>query len=1021
MAGANAGEIKAKLTLESAEFQRGMQQARKDMEDGASSADRLRTSLDLVQKGAAIMGGAAVAGIGASVKIAADFESSMARVAAITGASAEEMQRLESAARDAGATTTFSASEASEALQYLSMAGFTVNDAIASLPGVLSLASAAQIDLGQSADIVSNIMSGFGWEASETGTAVDILTKTMTTANTDLPRLGEAMKMVAPVSNALGISMEDTATAIGKMGDAGISGSQAGTTLRAMFLSLANPTGQTVKAMEDLGIEVTNADGAMKPLPELMGHIGDKMDGMTDAQKTQTAAQLVGREATSGFLALLEVGEDDLASYSQALTDSAGTAEEMARVQNDTVNGAFKEFKSALEEVGISIGNEYLPAVRSIIESGTDVMRWAGDLNPELISMALNFGAASAGIALATTTLIKLAGAIKGLFVSMGPAGWLITGISLLAGAVIAYNVEANKMTEVNLDNAEAMIESEAALRGQIDRYDELRGKTQLTNEEFGIFMDYNTRIANEIDPDKITLLKDEQEKLAEKSGLSNDELNEMVGLNNDLVAVLPDASTAITDHGNAILDGTDNLRDYNEEQRTAIRLELENQRIIAEANYAENLETRKSLTEEIAGHQEAVVETTDRLAELDAEILDTKGQIVTAEAEHDTLQKNRLESHLIKLEESKQKLLDNRAEEHNILLEKQEQLAAVELQLGQLDEIDATLAGVVLSEIGINGTREDGIELINEAIGKEQEQLTELENIRAEQGDINGEVNEEIARRQANINEYERAKRELEGISGVQLEINEKLQQEQSDLDQINSQHKQGKTNIDSKTEAQSGTNAKIDEGTEKARAQNEELGKDANKNVLVTDNGTIADLEARATRPVTKHVTINEKRNQAGRNRSTDFSSNPRFANHQGGPVGYRSGSMASLIPSNRLHNGGRAEEDLTGRFGYAMTEAPLFNEVDVRLLRNEMVLTEGQQANLFRTLQTGQTGGKQPKDHSPYFAQMVGLLGGIERAIKEADGDGNVNMRKLARQMEPYVSEYQAKGVDRLNRWT
>lgn len=1015
MAGANAGEIKARLTLESSEFQRGMDQAKRDMEDGANSADRLRDSLDLVQKGAAIMGGVAVAGIGASVKMAADFESSMARVGAITGASAGDMQRFEAIAREMGAATTFSASEAAEALQYLSMAGFSVDDSISSLPGVLSLASAAQIDLGHSADIVSNIMSGFGWEASETGTAVDILTKTMTTANTDLPRLGEAMKMVAPVSNSLGISMEDTATAIGKMGDAGISGSQAGTALRAMLLSLANPTGQTVKAMEDLGIEVINADGAMKPLPELIGHIGDKMDGMTEAQMTQTAAQLVGREATSGFLALLEVGEDGLAEYSQALTDSAGTAEEMARVQNDTVNGAFKEFKSALEEVGIAVGQEYLPVVREIIDVGTEVMRWAGDLNPELISMALNFGAASAGIALAVTTLGKLAIAVKGLFVSMGPAGWLIAGISLLGGAIIAHNIEAGKMSEVNLDVLNSMRDSEATLRNQIDRYDELSAKTRLSNDEFGEFMDYNTRIANEIDPDKIAQLKDEQALLAEKSGLSNDELAEMVGLNNDLVAVMPDASTAITDHGNAVLDGTDNLKEYNDQQREAIRLELDNQRIIAEANYAENLETRKTLTEEIAGHQEAVVDSTQRIADVDAEILDTKNQMAIADQQNDGIAKLRLENHLNGLVDTRQKLLDNKAEEHGIMLEKQEQLKAVELQLDQIDQIDASLAEIVLSEIGINGTREDGIELIDEAIRKEEKQVAELEKLRSEQGGVNEEVDAEIAKRQANIGEYQSARKELSGISGVQDGLNDKLNAEKRELDQINSAYRTGKGEMDRKTSAQSGTNAKIDEGTGKAREQNAELGKDARKNVHVTDNGTIADMNARITRPATKHVTIRETVSPNA-NRSTNFSGNSRFANHQGGLPGTING-LSSLAPSNRLHSGGVAEEDRTGMRGYTMTQAPLFNEVDVRLLRNEMVLTEGQQANLFRTLQTGQVGGsKSAPDHAPYFAQMVGLLGGIERAIKEADSDGMVDMRGLARQITPLVTERQERTAHR-----
>ncbi|XWU18304.1 phage tail tape measure protein [Bacillus subtilis] len=130
---------------------------------------------------------------------------------------------------------------------------------------------------------------------------MDVLVKTMTTANTDLPQLGDAMKYVAPVAQSLGYSMEDTATAVAKMSDAGIQGSMAGTALRASLLHLANPVGQSAKAMENYGIEVEDAHGNLKPLPELIGHIAERFDGMTSAQKTAAAAQLVGTEAASGI------------------------------------------------------------------------------------------------------------------------------------------------------------------------------------------------------------------------------------------------------------------------------------------------------------------------------------------------------------------------------------------------------------------------------------------------------------------------------------------------------------------------------------------------------------------------------------------------------------------------------------------------------------------------------------------------------------------------------------------------
>lgn len=283
---ANAGEIKAKLTLDNAQFKRGMQEAQTQMQQTSTKSKQTSEGMSALGKASAVAGVAIVASVGASVKAAANFEQSMAKVKAISGATDSEFKQLENTAKHLGATTQFSASQAAEGLSFLSMAGFSASDSMSALPSVLNLAAVGQMDLGRSADITSNIMTGFGLNAADSGKAVDILAKTMTTANTDLDQLGLAMKYVAPVANALGWDMTDAATAVAKMSDAGIQGSQAGTSLRAALLSLANPTGQTAKAFDELGISVVDANGQFKPLPELIGHISSKMDGMTDAQKT---------------------------------------------------------------------------------------------------------------------------------------------------------------------------------------------------------------------------------------------------------------------------------------------------------------------------------------------------------------------------------------------------------------------------------------------------------------------------------------------------------------------------------------------------------------------------------------------------------------------------------------------------------------------------------------------------------------------------------------------------------------
>ena len=197
---ADVGEIRARLVLNSDQFNQGMQNARSQMDNTGRSANRVTRDITAIQNASMAVGGAVVAALGTSVTAAANFEQAMARVAAVSGATGADFEAMEAKAKELGETTQFSATQAAEGMQYLAMAGFKARDIVASMPAVLNLASAAQIDLGRSADIVSNIMTGFGLKAEDTGHAVDVLVKTMTTANTDLPQLG---KRFCPVTERL--------------------------------------------------------------------------------------------------------------------------------------------------------------------------------------------------------------------------------------------------------------------------------------------------------------------------------------------------------------------------------------------------------------------------------------------------------------------------------------------------------------------------------------------------------------------------------------------------------------------------------------------------------------------------------------------------------------------------------------------------------------------------------------------------------------------------------------------------
>lgn len=953
---ANAGEIRARLTLENAAFKRGMAEARKEMESSTKKSADFKKSIDAIQKGSAAVASAVVAGIGASVKIAADFEQAMAQVKAVTGATESEFTQLEKTARELGATTQFSASEAAEGMNFLAMAGFEVSEIIASMPGVLNLASSAAVDMGTASDIVSNILTGFGMSADETGRAVDVLVAAMTTANTDLPQLGQAMKYVAPVANALGLDIEDTATAIAKMSDAGIQGSQAGTALRAMLLSLANPTGQTVKAMEKLGIEVTNADGAMKPLPELIGHISGKMDGMTEAQLTQTAAQLVGTEAASGFLALLSVGEDGLADYTSELRNSAGAAEEMATIQNDTVNGAFKAFQSALSEVGISVGREFLPVVREIVDRGTDIVLVFGEMDSSTVALGLKMAGAAASVGLVVSTLVKLAKGIGGLFAAMGPAGWLIIGLAAVAAGAVLIHDSMTRANEVNLDVANSLLEQESALRTSIDRYEELDGKLRLSNDELGKFVDLQSRIKSETDPKKIEELRIQQELLAEKSGLTNGELIELLELNDQLVKELPDSTVKITEQGNVLLENTEALRGYNDEQRERIRLELRSQLAIAEANHLENLRDQKRLAAEINEQREKVEEIESNIEVKTREIKETKAEIAKADRENNEHNRLFYENNLALQERDLQLLKDTLVEEWNRLTTKMDQLEATEAEIAKIEEIKGKLIEVELAQVGINGKKEDGIAKLDEAIKKEEEAIKKLRESGDAQAGLNGEVQNEI-------NERERVLAGLRNAKGA----------------------------IDNVTGAQEQTNVAIYMGYLEAKKLDDSLSlTDYLKKVNITDDGTIAELEARATRTVYKRVSITEQITQ--RYGLTP----PQGKKHQGG-------TLTDLAPVGKLHSGGTPDMSLRN--------APMHNEVDVRLLRNEMVLTEGQQANLFRMLQTGQSTQEGDSGGAMSMAETNALLRGMQEELANLRGLSiEMDGHRVARLLTPKISRQQ-----------
>ncbi len=316
---------------------------------------------------------AAVAGFGAyAVKVGSDFEASMSKVQAISGATAEDMELLTAKAKEMGASTKFSASESAEALQYMAMAGWKTEDMLGGLEGIMNLAAASGEDLALTSDIVTDALTAFGLKASDSGHFADVLAKASSNSNTNVAMMGETFKYVAPLAGSLGYSIEDTATAIGLMANAGIKGSEAGTALRAMLTRMVKPTDDVAQAMQQLGIHMTNADGTVRPFAEVTEDLRAAFAGLTAEQQTQYAATLAGQEAMSGMLAIVNASEADYQKLSAAIADSDGAAKAMAETMQDNLQGQITVMKSALEGLGITFYGSLETPLKEVVETGID-------------------------------------------------------------------------------------------------------------------------------------------------------------------------------------------------------------------------------------------------------------------------------------------------------------------------------------------------------------------------------------------------------------------------------------------------------------------------------------------------------------------------------------------------------------------------------------------------------------------------------------------------------------------------
>lgn len=437
---------------------------------------------------------AAITGLGVvAVKTAADFDSSMSQVAAVSGAKGEDLERLRDKAREMGAQTQFSASEAADAMNYMAMAGWKTEEMLGGVEGIMNLAAASGEDLAAVSDIVTDGLTAFGLSAQDSGRMADVMAAASSNANTNVSMLGESYKYCASTAGAMGYSLEDVTESLGLMANAGVKGSQAGNTLKNAMINLAKPTDAMAATMKQYNISITNSDGSMKSWNEVVSNLRTSLGGLSEAEQTAAVATLFGKEATAGMLSVINAAPSDIEKLNGAILNSSGSAKEMAETMQDNLNGQLKELQSQLSELAISIGEVLMPVIQSIVEHLKGVVEKFNSLSDgqkkvivvvgllvaaigPVILIIGKFASAIGAIMAIAPTLTAVLGAVKIAFAAIGGPVTIIIALitALVLKFIHAYNTSEEFRNKVGLafyNVKKAVTESLAAAMAKVKEF----------------------------------------------------------------------------------------------------------------------------------------------------------------------------------------------------------------------------------------------------------------------------------------------------------------------------------------------------------------------------------------------------------------------------------------------------------------------------------------------------------------------------------------------------------------------
>lgn len=477
-----------------------VKEAAADMEDGADSTSRVSESFDtlssiLVTSGVVEGIRKVASALKECVDVSADFHYTMATVQAVSGATTDEMGKLEAQAKDYAATTVFMAQDAANAYQVMGQAGWTVDEMLDSMAGTMSLASASGEDLGDTTNMVVDAMTAFGYGADQAGHFADVLARASADTNTSVALLGNSFQACATTAGGMGYSIDDVAVALGIMANNGLKAEMSGTALTTALTRMSGANETANGAMEDLGLTMFNTSGQAKPLGQFLGELRDSFAGMTEEQKINNAYMLAGQRGMKGLLAIVNASDEDWNNLTESIANCSGAAEDMSNIKLDTYTGQVKLAKSALEGLEIAVGDKLTPALGELAEGFTKALNGlTGFVNnneaavPVITGVVAALATFTTGITVATTAVkvfqlvtSTLGGVLNPIALAIGgisiAAGLLVTDFTALGGAEEDFRAKH----EATMASFDTETENVAVLAARLD---ELTSKSSLNAAE---------------------------------------------------------------------------------------------------------------------------------------------------------------------------------------------------------------------------------------------------------------------------------------------------------------------------------------------------------------------------------------------------------------------------------------------------------------------------------------------------------------------------------------------------------